>query len=326
MQELAGRLTSLDPDASASFKVISYFDLLVADGASTEALVRAAVILSGVPAGAETTRSVIRVDADGRRTELSKEYKDHWPISRMNGRICWIEREDPAHANDAMILERLSVSIAIIEAQRAPSVPSAVEIVLDSYRPEEERTAAAARLRLGATLHQVVAVSANHPGSFSGPSAVVPSQRGPIRAVITSAKTKLAKGPLGVAMADKAENIAQAWSDAQLALRLTSDRKPIISAEDLGPLLYLARAYEKDHFDHPDISQVSDLDENTRLILDALVGADSVRSAAMELGLHHSTLQARHENLTRLLGYDPRSYLGKLRYGSARLLSRLRDT
>jgi DNA-binding PucR family transcriptional regulator len=49
-----------------------------------------------------------------------------------------------------------------------------------------------------------------------------------------------------------------------------------------------------------------------------------VRAAASALGLHHSTLQARLESLTRQLGYDPRSPLGRSRYEAARLLSRLR--
>jgi hypothetical protein len=48
-----------------------------------------------------------------------------------------------------------------------------------------------------------------------------------------------------------------------------------------------------------------------------------VRAAAAALGMHHSTLQARHEALTNELGYDPRSLDGRARYRLARLLLRL---
>ena len=46
MQELAGRLTALDPEASASLKVIASFDALVAGGVGIEALVRAAATMA----------------------------------------------------------------------------------------------------------------------------------------------------------------------------------------------------------------------------------------------------------------------------------------
>ncbi len=52
MQELAGRLTALDPEASASLRVIASFDALVAGGVGIEALVRAAAVLGGTIAGA----------------------------------------------------------------------------------------------------------------------------------------------------------------------------------------------------------------------------------------------------------------------------------
>ncbi|WP_255780020.1 hypothetical protein KZZ52_18865 [Dactylosporangium sp. AC04546] len=42
--------------------------------------------------------------------------------------------------------------------------------------------------------------------------------------------------------------------------------------------------------------------------------------------MHHSTLQARHETLTRDLGYDPRTTLGRTRYTVARMLLNLGAT
>ncbi|CAM3592563.1 hypothetical protein NOGI109294_04335 [Nocardiopsis gilva] len=69
MEELAGRLTALDPDAEAAVRVIAYFDRLVEGRAGLEALVRGAAVLSGSPARLIDTdqRVRIRIEPDGRR-------------------------------------------------------------------------------------------------------------------------------------------------------------------------------------------------------------------------------------------------------------------
>ena len=51
MQELVGRLSTLDPAASESLKVIAYFDALVEARAGRLALLRGAARLTGCPAG-----------------------------------------------------------------------------------------------------------------------------------------------------------------------------------------------------------------------------------------------------------------------------------
>ncbi|MCY1716907.1 hypothetical protein OVA26_08065 [Microbacterium sp. SL62] len=81
MQELAGRLKVLDPAASESVKIIGYFDSLVAGGAGVESVVRAAAILSGVPAGARVRGRLIGVDADGART-APREPEERTPPTR----------------------------------------------------------------------------------------------------------------------------------------------------------------------------------------------------------------------------------------------------
>jgi hypothetical protein len=67
MKELVGRLTALDPEASESLKVISYFDALVGGGVGVEALLRGAATLSGAPAGFASERRRIRISPDGGR-------------------------------------------------------------------------------------------------------------------------------------------------------------------------------------------------------------------------------------------------------------------
>ena len=51
MQDLLGRLTALDPDASETLKVVTYFDALVARSVGVESMVRGAAVLSGATVG-----------------------------------------------------------------------------------------------------------------------------------------------------------------------------------------------------------------------------------------------------------------------------------
>ncbi|GAA4991392.1 helix-turn-helix domain-containing protein [Streptomyces hyderabadensis] len=89
-------------------------------------------------------------------------------------------------------------------------------------------------------------------------------------------------------------------------------------------MLLLAQTYDPEH-PHEDVRTLARLDRRSADVLRTLVEADSVRSAAAELGMHHSTVQARHEALTHTLGYDPRSNVGRMRYIAAALLLRLTD-
>ncbi|MGH3706382.1 MAG: hypothetical protein ACRDT9_17225, partial [Agromyces sp.] len=70
MQELVGRLTALDPEASDTLKVVSYFDTLVAGSVGIETLLRGAAVLTGTTAGrAAEDRAAIRITPDGERAE-----------------------------------------------------------------------------------------------------------------------------------------------------------------------------------------------------------------------------------------------------------------
>lgn len=109
-----------------------------------------------------------------------------------------------------------------------------------------------------------------------------------------------------------------------MALRLTDASTPAVDAADLGAMLLLAQTYDPEH-PHEDVRALARLDRRSADVLRTLVEADSVRSAAAELGMHHSTVQARHEALTHTLGYDPRSNVGRMRYIAAALLLRLTD-
>lgn len=316
MQELAGRLTALDPEASESLKVISYFDALVANGAGAESLVRAGAILAGTAAGAHLGTRTLRVDGAGRRTEGALD-GDWRTAAAPGGPVVWIERSGPALANDAMILERMSLALEIVESRRG-GAGGALEVALDPEHPVEERVAAAGRLRLdaGGPLHVWALPASARPG---GVTAVIATPEGLVRAAIAPAETA-PTAPAGVAAASGPAMLADAWRDARLALRLTDTRHPVVVADDLGALILVARAFDPAAPPHPDVAALRSLDERSREVLDALVAAESVRAAASALSMHHSSLQARHDSWVRRLGYDPRSASGRARYEAARML------
>mgnify|MGYP003461461511 CR=1 FL=1 len=106
-----------------------------------------------------------------------------------------------------------------------------------------------------------------------------------------------------------------------LALALADHRRPVVAAEDLGAMIVLARTFDASGPRHPDVDALLGLTERSRAMLAELVAAESVRAAATALGMHHSSLQSRHESWTHQLSYDPRSPRGRARYEAARLLA-----
>jgi hypothetical protein len=222
MQELAGRLTALDPEASATLKVVSYFDTLVGHEAGVETLLRGAAVLSGCPAGffpGQPGRT-LRMSPDGR--PLPPGDPGDWPSSPAGPEtVVWLERAGTPHANDAMILERLALAIAISRSRHHPSagLNRAVERVLDASIPEQDRAAAAARLRLDPRrLFRAVARSAGDPlGPHQGPGG--PARRHPSGIVST---------PFGLARAEITAAAAAVTGDGddQARGQPTSEGKP----------------------------------------------------------------------------------------------------
>jgi hypothetical protein len=99
MQELVGRLTALDPEASDALKVVSYFDALVAAGVGLDGLLRGAAALSGVVAGADRRGRIIRRGPDG-QSQPGTETFPRSPERAFSAGTVWIERVGTRHAND----------------------------------------------------------------------------------------------------------------------------------------------------------------------------------------------------------------------------------
>jgi hypothetical protein len=239
--------------------------------------------------------------------------------------VAWIERSGAPHANDAMVMERLAISLSITTARRAADSTGSVDLAVSEHTSDEERGTALTRLRLN-TEQRLRAIALPHDGEEPAgeASSIVFTPRGLARAVIARpGQTVDAVGRMGSGRLLERERLAESWATALIALRLTTPTVPRVDADDLGALLILAETADQQHSSHPDVVALDALDARSLELLDALVESDSVRAAAVRLGRHHSTVQERASALATTLGYDPRTALGRTRYQVARMLLRL---
>lgn len=321
MQMPLGDLASTAPAASEALRVISYFDVLLIRGAGIDGLLRGAAALSGVTSGAAVRGRVSRRDADG---NLLKPHDAEVHSSERSGKDwrVWLERKSAPHPNDEVIIERLAFGLEMLEARRRPE--SGLEILIDAARSQTERAAVLAQLRLQPNEKIRIIATAADADEFGSSSTLVPTKYGLMRATLDREGAQQVPARAGLGAWVPASDAPASWDAAIVGFRLTYDGAPVVDGSELGAMLILTQSYDPST-PHADVVALSNLDLRSHDILLALVEADSLRSAAATLGMHHSTIQARHEALTELLGYDPRSNLGRMRYIAANLLLRLTD-
>ena len=326
MQELVGRLTALDVEATETLKVIAYFDALVDGHASTEVLLRGAAVLSGCAAGVVAESIQLRVDSSGTR---SPGARGEWPSRTFgDGGVTWIERAGGPHANDEMILERLAIALGIAVDRTSPAAASrrALQTLIDSSTTADARLDAARRLHLSPHSHyRVIATPANATGRT--PSVVIRTEAGSVRVSVLAAEKSSPVERAGIGVGTAPDSLPRSWASALVALRLTSPREPVVSADDLGSVLMLAEVAA--HHEVPDVAALISLiraHPGAENLLDAIAAAESLRAAGVEIGLHHSTVQARTATFSQEMGFDVRSPQGRVRLSLALALYRLATT
>jgi hypothetical protein len=326
MKELAGRLTALDPDAGAAVRVIAYFDRLSESRAGLEALVRGAAVLAGVPARlVDAERRVrVRVEADGTRRDSEVPPDPGWPCAGLatgGAAALWLERaEAEPSVVDAVILERAAGAVRLVLDRtrgRAPADdPALVETVLDAAALE------AARLHAARGLGLDPAASAR---------ALAPHDGRP-RIVSGRADTELPAGRVGVGPAVPVLDLPRSWSDARIALRFTAegtaqDPGPkVVYADELGGVALLAGLVAPGAEPPPDVQVLEAAGASTPWLLatlHAVVSTASLRAAASEINVHHSTLQDRLSHAEHLLGWPLRTPQGRLRLQLALVMRHL---
>lgn len=335
MQELLGRISALDPEASLSLRVIACFDELVIGNVNTRALLSAAASLSGCTAGyhQDHPRRSMRVTPRGDvRPEEVPVPADAGSASE--GLSVWLERDGAPHVNDAIILERLALAVRIRHGRGRRDLDNRRELglLLDASVPVDDRRTAAARLGLAAGCrHRVVAAPlfaawTDHP---AGPQDVVPTPFGPIHAVVVPHDhPPVVASPAGTGVAGPVEQLHRSFRTALVALRLCLPPElPSVQADDYGGLVALLADMPADA-DLPDVDVLDTVMAHSwgGPTLDAVVRAGSVRQAARLAGVHHSTMQTRLDVIADVLGFDPFDGLGRSRVGMAYLVWRLRHS
>jgi len=329
MRELAGRLSALDPEASDTLRVIEYFDKLVDGRVGAEGMLRGAAVLGGATVGYRPSGVGPGRRFDGEGSLIEPGLPEDWPAAGVGGDgVVWLERRGEPHANDAMILERLALSLSLLSRRLDQTAPHrrAVEVlVAGDATPEAQEQAMA---QLGFPAHATVRAIAMRPtatvdGGFA--QAIVATRIGVVRAVLApDGATPAGSAGIGVAARGPA-HVQESWRSALVALRLSGDREPVVHADDLGALLTLAE--EEDHRPavHADVRAIDAALAAgwAEPVLRGVAAGTSVRALAVEAGVHHSTMEARRQKLPLLLGYDPSLPRGRTRLDVALMLHRL---
>ncbi|GCB53153.1 helix-turn-helix domain-containing protein [Streptomyces sp. NL15-2K] len=345
MKGLLLRLSALDADAAAALRVIAHFEALLGAGRlDAESLVRSTAGLAECPAGLEAGGRVVRFGPAGAvpagpavRPSGSAEFPP-------GGRV-WLERSGAPGPFDELVLEWMAIAAGVLHGSRqqdtAPAQvadPALVERVLSEREAVEDR-ARALRL-LGLVPEQPLRVVA-----VAGPAAVALLGRRELRPGVRVA----AVGPLAVALAPGAESVADelrayvrehssegvrigvggsapaldagaSWAQARLALRFAVEvaglpEEAIVDHDTLGPVALLADIPVNRLRAQPDVRALVGLAEGkggpaALAALTAFLRTGSLRHAAADLHLHHSSVAARLSGVETTLGYrlsDPRA-------------------
>lgn len=334
MQELLGRIARLDPNASLGLRVIACFDELMVGNVNTHALLAAASSLAGCVAGFDQTSPAraLRVDPTGHVVVEPNEVQ-RTTVDAAEGLRVWLERSGDPLPNDAIILERLALAVRLrhSEGRSERDTQRSLAVLLDQERAEAERLSAAAALRLATGRRHRVAVAPlfavwrHHP---HGPEDVISTRFGPIHALVVPEEfADLDAAPCGVGVAAPLHDLHRSFRTALVALRLTTTAEPLLHADTYAGLVELLA-------DSGDDAAIADADTFATAAdqpwvvetVDVLLRTQTVRAAARDLGIHHSTLQARLESLTATLGFDPTEGYGRIRLGIAFLVHRLRTS
>jgi hypothetical protein len=337
MQELLGRLGALDPEAGQGLRVIACFDELMQGGVNVRGLLAAAAALTGTTVGADVDGGVLRIDPRG------DDVRGPVPEVRQTAvgePATWIERSlDDAHANDVMVLERLSLAVRLRlnpQADEHGQDPGRrdLAVCMNKDLSAGQRREAALRIGLVPTdRYRVLAAPLfatweRHP---RGPEDVVPTEYGPVHLSIIHDGAQAEGSPLGLGIGADLDQLPLSAATAIIALRLhvpgTAKNLPV-DAEAMGGLAEMLAELELFGGSDRDGAPMERIMAHSwgRASVDALVESASVREAARLAGVHHSTMAARLEEITKQLGFDPLSGLGRTRLGMAYLRWRLRNS
>jgi hypothetical protein len=341
MHGLLLRLSGIDAEAEAAVRVIAAFDQLVAHRADIGALVRAAAGLAECAAGIhDPLRGVfISVGSDGRSlpVRIIPPTSSFAKVDDGSGAEVWLERPGGPGPLDEIVAERMAAAAGIILDRIFGSSsyavdPGALELLLSERVSDVDRARCARLLGFAEArairavafvcrdlqrdvITQSLAILTSR--IRAGGEIVQLAKVGDVFAAITTAEELPGDVPTtiraGVGPKVDPLKAPASWARARSALRFTVSlpglRRPsVVSAEDLGPVIALA------HFPPDELNAIADVEAIASVAandpsgehihtLDALCRAGSLRRAAAELYLHHTSVSARIAQISSALGY-----------------------
>ncbi|GCE02220.1 helix-turn-helix domain-containing protein [Embleya hyalina] len=342
MRGLLLRLSALDPNAESAVRVIEFFDRLVENRASVQALVRAAANLAECPAGFRDPHggAAVRFDEHGRPLSgalgVASLEREFGSTSDERGTV-WLERPALPSALDELLLERMAVAADVIWDRMDRGRPRALggeELLplllggraserdarraaeLLGFPRDQELTVAAIRVpkSVAETARGLGAAAGRVGGSLVRGGVV----EGEIALVSASPLTPNGIGGTlegsafaGLGTPRPPARCAESWEQARTALRFAraGGRGAVVAYADLGPLALLAQIPTGESMREPDVAAVGRLmaTETGREELAAVVSVcrtGSLRRAAVDLHLHHSSLSHRVRKAEQALGYS----------------------
>jgi PucR C-terminal helix-turn-helix domain len=322
MEALVQRLSQLDAHAEGALRVVLFYDTLLRRRVDLPALARASAGLAECVAGLRLhgTGRTIRAAPDGRHApDPPAPASSTVSITLDEEEIgtVWLERPGAPGRLDDLLLDRLAIAAAAVVERYGPARttmadPALVELVIST---DHDPAASARALRLlGFAADLPVRVAAVRSPLPLGQVAGLVCPARPVKAapladvgVILATTVDPARFPAGVrAGIGAADRPDRAWRQARTALRFTTARQPVVHHAGLGALALLAEIPPDAARDNPDVAAITRITGNPDdfKTLDAYCYTGSLRRAADQLHLHHSSVARRLDHLGKTLGID----------------------
>jgi hypothetical protein len=340
MRGLLLRLAAIDAQAEAALRIIAAFDQLIAQHADIGGVVRAAAAIAECNAGLWDPQHslIVHVGPDGREIAGSSTtaVTVRAPLDGTGGGEVWLYHADGPSELDEIVIERMAATALVVLERtygHAAGKDGALQALLSDDLSEIERVRAARMLGFNDG-ELVCAAALAQTGGFGrgatsrGVTALVrdlekrgeiarAARIGDVFAVLTTAAeiADLLADNLrgGVGARVEVLRAAHSWESARAALRFTSPtpglRRPTLASVDaIGSAIALASIPVSQLRALPELIALDHLAETPAgrdaiAALDAYLRTGSMRRAATELYLHHTSVAARVKRADAALGY-----------------------
>jgi hypothetical protein len=338
MRGLLAKLSAIDSTAESAVRIIATFDEAIAHRASIDALVRVAAALAGCPAGISGgDRGPVRYNLLGHRLpplggtpSMEREYR----IGDDVLGLVWIERPEASMPLDEILVERMSLAAGYVsERVRARTggrrvETSSMQVLLDAHTSSVNRAWAARAAGFDPRQSVRVIAIASVVGAADTAALIaarlkraVPANWTPVGndAVVVTGEIarsdrlatggtacRVAVGPLRP-ISRVHESLELAFVGLQFVTNGTGAQA--VWCDDLGPRSLLASIPAADMLSDPDVRAILSISEapadlNDLMILEAFCRSGTLRAAAADLHLHHSSVAHRLRHIEDVLGYS----------------------